>query len=77
MRHTKPERFVANTRNGANLEFTRREAFLSYLYEAREGLLQLDNDYMKKNYFFNKPLSEWLAYNLKKFEKLRSAPKLL
>lgn len=77
VKHTVPERFVADTRKGATLEFTRREAFLSYLYEAREGILQLENEYMRKNYFFNKPLSKWLAYNLGKFEKLKSAPKLL
>jgi hypothetical protein len=33
------ERFVADTRNGAKLEFGNREAFISYLTEARRILL--------------------------------------
>lgn len=33
------DRFVAETRNGASLEFTSRESFLSYLAVSRELLL--------------------------------------
>jgi len=69
-----PECFEADTRKGAKLVFTRREAFLSYLYKSREILLLGGS---AGNQFMNLPLSEWLAWNLSKFDKLRSAPKLL
>lgn len=72
----RPEKFVADTRNGATLEFTRKEAFLSWLHTAREYML-LDMEYTRKGYFFNKSLATWLLHNYKKFEKIKSPSKLL
>jgi hypothetical protein len=50
------EKFVAETRKGAKLEFTRREAFLTYLFNAREMLLAGGS--AGKSYYYSKPLSE-------------------
>lgn len=70
-----PGRFEADTRNGATLKFTTKEAFLSYLYKARN--LMLDSNYFKKSYFFAKPLSTWLLHNHVKFVRLKWKDALL
>jgi hypothetical protein len=44
----KPAKFVAETRKGANLEFTDKESLLSYLAIARE--LLLDSKYLQKRF---------------------------
>lgn len=68
------ERFVAETRKGANLEFTHKESFLSYLAIAREILLQ--SKYLT-NYWGDQPLTAWLKYHYSKWSLLRSKVKLL
>lgn len=55
---TTPLRFVAATRKGANLEFSSRESFLSYLYKSREGILTGGS--AGSDYLFRRPLVDWL-----------------
>jgi hypothetical protein len=68
------ERFVADTRNGANLEFTGRESFISWLAVARE--LLLNSEYLTKKWS-SRSLSEWLDYNWKAWQKLKNPLRLL
>jgi hypothetical protein len=68
------EVFEADTRKGATLRFTNRQSFLSYLYKARDILLSGSPG---KNYFFNRPLSEWLVHNSNKWVRIKSPGRLL
>jgi len=51
-----PERFEADTRNGAKLTFTRRESFIAYLYNAREMLVASGS--AGNSFFYKRPLSD-------------------
>jgi len=51
-------KFVANTRKGANLEFSQRESFISYLATARN--IVLDSDYLM-HHLQNYTLQRWLS----------------
>jgi len=70
-----PERFEADTRNGAKLTFTRRESFIAYLYNAREMLVASGS--AGNSFFYKRPLSDWLVHEFKKFNLLKNAPRLL
>jgi hypothetical protein len=68
------ERFVAETRKGANLEFTGKESFLSWLSVARE--LLLDSQYLQ-NKTAGWTLTEWLEHNYKIWMAIQNPIKLL
>lgn len=68
------ERYVADTRNGASLEFTHRESFLSWLAIARQ--LLIDSEYFKKG-TFDESLTEWLNRNYNKWKLLLNPKRLL
>lgn len=69
-----PPRFVAETRKGANLEFTDKESLLSYLAIARE--LLLDSKYLQKR-FSHYSLEKWLLTRISFWSKLGNKAKLL
>jgi hypothetical protein len=69
-----PARFVAETRKGANLEFTDRESLLSYLAIARE--LLLDSKYLQKR-FKHYSLEKWLLTRISAWSKLSNKAKML
>jgi hypothetical protein len=70
----KPAKFVAETRKGANLEFTDKESLLSYLAIARE--LLLDSKYLQKR-FSHYSLEKWLLTRITHWSKLTNKAKLL
>jgi len=67
-------RFVADTRRGANLEFTTKESFLSWLAVARE--LLLNSPYLQ-NKIANWSLIEWIEHNYRSWKGLRNPIQLL
>lgn len=69
-----PPRFIAETRKGANLEFTDRESLLSYLAIARE--LLLDSKYLQRR-FKHYSLEKWLITRFSHWNKLNNKAKLL
>jgi len=69
-----PAKFVAETRKGANLEFTDRESLLSYLAIARE--LLLDSKYLQKR-FSHYSLEKWLITRINYWSKLNNKAKML
>lgn len=69
-----PARFVAETRKGANLEFTDKESLLSYLAIARE--LLLDSRYLQKR-FSHYSLEKWLITRINYWMKLTNKAKML
>jgi len=71
--HT-PARFVAETRKGANLEFTNKESLLSYLAIARE--LLLDSKYLRKT-VPKMSLTSWLLSREGRWSILSNKAKLL
>lgn len=68
------ERFCADTRKGAKLEFTKRESFLVWLAIARE--LMLESKYFKRG-TLSLSLSEWIQLNFIKWDKLKRPLRLL
>lgn len=68
--------FEATTRNGASLKFTHRESLLSYLSVARDRMLQT-NGSPGKEYFMDRPLKEWIAWNTGEWSNLRNKCMLL
>jgi len=72
--HSSKERFTADTRNGADLSFTNRESFISWLSVARE--LLLNSEYLQKRWA-SRSLSEWLDYNWRKWQALKNPLRLL
>jgi hypothetical protein len=71
-----PGRFEAQTRNGATLKFTNRESLLSYLSVARDRMLQTDGS-PGKEYFMDRPLKEWIAWNTGQWSDLKGKCMLL
>lgn len=69
-----PARFVAETRKGANLEFTNKESLLSYLAIAREILL---NSKYLRNKVRTMTLIKWLLTREAKWMLLDNKAKLL
>jgi len=70
----KPSRFIAETRNGANLEFTNRESLLSYLAIAREILL--DTPYLRKA-TRNWTLQHWIQTREAKWALIKNKANML
>lgn len=68
------ERFIASTRKGADLEFTDRESFISYLAQARELLLK---DSSAQKYWAKKGLNKWLLTREAKWMELQNKVKHL
>jgi len=54
-----PERFRASTRKGAQLEFSNRESFLSFLSKARDGMLSGGS--AGRDFFMSRPLKDWIG----------------
>lgn len=69
-----PPKFVAETRKGANLEFTDKESLLSYLAIARE--LLLDSKYLGKR-LTSGSLEDWLTSRISFWIRLSNKAKLL
>lgn len=72
--YTQPARFVADTRKGAKLEFTDKESFMTYLYNARD--LALSDKYLS-DAISKKTLEEWLSDREEWWSRLKGRAKIL